>query len=297
MKYIFPGLGRVFLALVLTTTAFLNDAFSQNSTTGKPTLIFAVMGDTGSGDEAQKAVAEQMVKQRAKTPFEFVLMLGDNIYEKGEAEKIRSHFEEPYKELLAAKVQFYAVLGNHDIIKGTEFQTNYKNFNMGGKRYYHFAKYARDMKESLIEFFALDSNLMDQKQTSWLEENLKVSQAKWKIAFCHHSIYSSARMHSAYVKLRAQLEPLYTKYGVNAVFAGHSHCYERTKPQKGVQYFTEGASGEIKKRTLDRKGPYFAAGEDSVNSFLIVQVNEDEMKVEAIAADGRVIDSHTIKRN
>ncbi|HEX8999231.1 MAG TPA: metallophosphoesterase, partial [Blastocatellia bacterium] len=222
------------MALVLTTTAFLNDAFSQNSTTGKPTLIFAVMGDTGSGDEAQKAVAEQMVKQRAKTPFEFVLMLGDNIHEKGEAEKIRSHFEEPYKELLAAKVQFYAVLGNHDIIKGTEFQTNYKNFNMGGKRYYHFAKYARDMKESLIEFFALDSNLMDQKQTSWLEENLKVSQAKWKIAFCHHSIYSSARMHSAYVKLRAQLEPLYTKYGVNAVFAGHSHCYERTKPQKGV---------------------------------------------------------------
>jgi 3',5'-cyclic AMP phosphodiesterase CpdA len=168
---------------------------------------------------------------------------------------------------------------------------------MGGKRYYHFAKYAKDVKESMIEFFALDTNLMDQKQVAWLEETLKVSQAKWKVAFSHHSLYSSARMHSPYVKLRTQLEPLYTKYGVNAAFAGHSHCYERTKPQKGVQYFTEGASGEIKKGTLDRRGPFFAAGEDSVNSFLIVQVNEDEMKVEAIAADGKVIDSHTIKRN
>jgi predicted phosphodiesterase len=295
MKYIFSGIGRILWAVVITTT-LLTYAFSQNSAPNKPTLIFAVMGDTGSGDEAQRAVAQQMVKQRAKTPFEFVIMLGDNIYEKGEAEKIGSHFEQPYKELLDAKVQFYAVLGNHDIIRGTEFQTNYKNFNMGGKRYYHFAKYAKDVKESMIEFFALDTNLMDEKQVSWLEENLKVSQAKWKVAFCHHSIYSSARMHRAYVKLRAQLEPLYVKYGVNAAFAGHSHCYERTKPQKGVQYFTEGASGEIKKGTLDRKGPFFAAGEDSVNSFLIVQVNEDEMKVEAIAVDGKVIDSHAIKR-
>src|SRR5215213_4032176 len=195
MKCLFSGIGRILGAIVLTTT-LLPCAFSQNSASNKPTLIFAVIGDTGSGDVAQKAVAEQMVKQRAKTPFEFVIMLGDNIYEKGEAEKIGSHFEVPYKDLLDAKVQFYAVLGNHDIIRGTEFQTNYKNFNMGGKRYYHFAKYAKEVKESMIEFFALDTNLMDTKQVSWLEENLKVSQAKWKVAFSHHSIYSSARMHS-----------------------------------------------------------------------------------------------------
>jgi predicted phosphodiesterase len=296
MSCVFAGLGRIFLALVLTTTALLTNAFSQDSTTGKPTLIFAVIGDTGTGDAAQLAVAKQMVKQREKTPFEFVIMLGDNIYEKGEERYIKPRFEEPYKDLLAAKVEFYVVLGNHDIVSGTEFQTNYKNFNMGGKRYYRFAKFAKDVKESMVEFFALDSNLMDEKQLSWLEENLKASQAKWKVAFCHHSIYSSSRMHGAYVKLRAQLEPLYVKYGVNAVFAGHAHSYERTKPQKGVQYFSEGASGEIKKRSLDRQGQFFAAGEDMVNSFLIVQVNEDEMKVEAIAADGKLIDSHTIKR-
>jgi hypothetical protein len=103
-------------------------------------------------------------------------------------------------------------------------------------------------------------------------------------------------MHSQYTKLRAQLEPLYVKYGVAAVFAGHSHCYERVKPQKGVYYFTEGASGEIKRKTLDRGGPFFAAGEDAKNSFLIVQVSESELKVEAIGADGSLIDSYTIKR-
>jgi len=279
-----------FLATICLAAIIAIPCVAQDSTI-KPTIIFAVMGDTGSGDAAQRAVAQQMVKQRQLKPFEFVIMLGDNIYEKGEKEKIVSHFEEPYKELLADGVKFYASLGNHDIIKGLEFQTNYKNFNMGGRRYYNFGK-----GNGLLDFFALDTNKLDDAQLGWLDQSLKDSTARWKIAFCHHSIYSSARMHRPYVKLREQLEPLYVKYGVNAVFAGHSHCYERVKPQKGVHYFTEGASGEIKKKTLDRKSPLMAFGEDSVNSFLIVQVTENTMTVEAIAADGKLIDSYTIKR-
>lgn len=284
------------LALLLLAAPIIAAARSQEPP-GKSIITFAVMGDTGTGDEAQMAVARQMVKQREKTPFDFVIMLGDNIYEKGEEKYIKPRFEEPYKDLLAAGVKFYASLGNHDIIKGLEFQTNYPNFNMGGRRYYNFTKGVSESEESLIEFFALDSNEMSPEQLKWLDESLSASKARWKVTFSHHSIYSSARMHRPYVKLRAQLEPLYVKHGVNAVFAGHSHCYERVKPQKGVHYFTEGASGEIKRKTLDRKSPFFAAGEDNVNSFLIVQVSENEMKVEAISADGKLIDSYTIKRN
>jgi predicted phosphodiesterase len=285
------------LILPLLLMAVSLTAMAQNAEGAKQTITFAVIGDTGTGDEAQLAVARQMVKQREKTPFEFVLMLGDNIYEKGEERLIKSHFEDPYKDLLAAGVQFYAALGNHDIIKGLEFQTKYPKFNMGGRRYYNFKKGASDSGAHLVEFFALDSNLMTPEQLRWLEENLKSSTAHWKVSFLHHSIYSSSRMHSQYVKLRAQLEPLYIKYGLNAAFSGHSHCYERVKPQSGIYYFTEGASGEIKRNTLDRRSPLFAAGEDKINSFLIVQVNEDEMKVEAIGADGNLIDSHTFKRN
>jgi len=251
---------------------------------------FAVIGDTGTGDEAQLAVARQLASNREKQPFEFALMLGDNIYETGREKYIRSHFEEPYRPLLEAGVKFYAVLGNHDIIKGLDFQTNYQNFNMGGRRYYNFVK-----GDGLIEFFALDSNEMTGEQLAWLEESLSRSTARWKVAFCHHSIYSSARMHKPYTKLRNLLEPLYVKYGVNVVFSGHSHCYERVKPQKGVHYFVEGASGEIKRGTLDRKNPLFEAGEDRINSFLIVDVNENEFKVEARGSDDRIIDSHVIR--
>jgi predicted phosphodiesterase len=286
--------GRVFFILILLFSIFTVSAFPQDAGASNNSLTFAVIGDTGTGDEAQLAVARQMVKQREKSPFGFVLMLGDNIYETGDRKYIKSRFEEPYKDLLDADVKFYAVLGNHDIIKGTQFQTNYQHFNMSGKRYYHFTKGTEDEK-NLIEFFALDTNAMTPAQLKWLEDSLKASKARWKVAFCHHSIYSSARMHKPYLELRKQLEPLYVKYGVNVVFSGHSHCYERVKPQKGVQYFSEGASGEIKRRTLDRKSPLFAAGEDSVNSFLIVEASEDEMEVKAISAEGKTIDSHKIK--
>src|SRR5215470_16044600 len=241
------------LILALPLLALPIIAAAQGDSSAKPVITFAVMGDTGTGDEAQLSVARQMVRQREKTPFEFVIMLGDNIYEKGEQKDIKPRFEEPYKDLLGAGVKFYAALRNHDIIKGLGFQTNYPDFNMGSRRYYNFAKGSSENNENLLEFFALDSNEMTPEQLKWLDENLSASKAGWKIAFSHHSIYSSARMHSQYTKLRAQLEPLYVKHGVIAVFSGHSHCFERIKPQQGVHYFTEGASGEIKHKTLDRK--------------------------------------------
>lgn len=287
--------GRFGLSILALWLVLVAGGSVQGQNSAKPSLTFAVMGDTGTGDAAQYAVARQMAKQRAGIPFEFVLMLGDNIYETGDPKYIKPRFEEPYQDLLSTGVKFYAVLGNHDLKKGLEFQINYPKFNMGGKRYYSFTKGAQG-DENLIQFFALDSNVMTPEQLKWLEESLKSSTARWKVVFNHHSIYSSSRMHSPYLELRAQLEPLYVKYGVNAVFAGHSHCYERVKPQKGVHYFTEGASGEIKRQTLDRKSPLMAAGEDLVNSFLLVQADRNEMRVEAIAADGRSIDNFTIRR-
>src|SRR5262245_27176268 len=160
----FKSLVLVFFLLSLPVIAAAQD---ENS--AKPIITFAVIGGTGTGDEAQLSVARQMVRHREKTPFEFTLMLGDNIYEKGEERLVKPRFEEPYKELLEAGVKFYASLGNHDIIRGLEFQTRYPNFNMGGRRYYNFNKGSSDGAESLLEFFALVSNDMITEQTKWLD--------------------------------------------------------------------------------------------------------------------------------
>src|SRR6266545_5453802 len=43
-------------------------------------LRFAVIGDTGSGTDKQRQVADTMVRYRTAFPFDFVLMMGDNLY-------------------------------------------------------------------------------------------------------------------------------------------------------------------------------------------------------------------------
>ncbi len=256
-------------------------------------LHFAVIGDTGTGEEPQYAISRRMLVEREKAQFDFVLMLGDNIYGGGDPKYFKPRFEDPYKELLAAGVRFYAALGNHDA-PHAEAHTKYDKFNMGGKRYYTFKK-----EGDLIEFFVLDTNEtktseLGREQYIWLENELKSSKAKWKVVYFHHSIYSSGRMHSPYMQLRRQVEPLFVANGVNVVFGGHYHVYERIKPQKGIQYFTVGSSGKLMKGNLDRNSKLAAKGNDQVQVFVLAAVDEDKMDVRALTADGNVIDEWTI---
>jgi hypothetical protein len=98
---------------------------------------------------------------------------------------------------------------------------------MNGQRYYAYAR-------NNVRFFALDSNLMDQKQLAWLDAELKNAKEDWKICYFHHPLYSNAARHGAAVDLRVLLEPIFIRHGVNVVFSGHDHVYERVKPQKGI---------------------------------------------------------------
>jgi predicted phosphodiesterase len=245
---------------------------------------FLVIGDSGTGDSAQREVADQMWRSRAVFPFEFAIMLGDNLYGSERPQDYARKFEVPYKLLLAADVAFYASLGNHD----DPNQRFYKPFNMGGQRYYTFQK--KD-----VRFFALDSNYMDRDQQRWLEKALSESNAKWKIPFFHHPIYSSGGRHGAEEDLREIVEPMFIKHGVSVVFAGHEHFYERLKPQKGIFYFTAGGSAKLRSGDI-RVGPLTAKGFDTDRSYMLVEIEGDLMHFQAISRAGRIVDSGTITR-
>lgn len=88
---------------------------------------FAVIGDSGTGERAQYEVGAQMERFRASFPFEFVIMLGDNIYGSKSEAAFKRKFEDPYRPLLGAGLKFYASLGNHD----DPNERFYKPFNMG----------------------------------------------------------------------------------------------------------------------------------------------------------------------
>jgi Calcineurin-like phosphoesterase len=278
---------RHWLGAVFASLFFCAMVFAQS-------LNFAVIGDSGDGSKEQAAIGKRMVEARRRVPFDFVLMLGDNIYSNGNPKYFKPRFEEPYKDLLAAGVKFYAALGNHDAAQA-ETHGKYANFNMGGKRYYNYVK-----GDGLIEFFVLDTSeeqhLADE-QIKWLEESLAASTAKWKVAYMHHSLFSSGKMHPPYLKLRNQLHPILVKHKVNLVLAGHVHVYERIHPQDGVQYITQGCSGKLMRNNLKKPSDLTAYGQDQQQSFMTAQVDESEIKLEAIGLDGKVFDTITLKRN
>jgi predicted phosphodiesterase len=243
---------------------------------------FAIIGDTGTGGSSQTEVGAELAKSRQTFPFEFVIMLGDNIYGSERPQDFVKKFEKPYQVLLDAKVPFYAALGNHD----DPTQRYYKPFNMNGERYYTFTK-------GSARFFALDSNYMDQAQLKWLDTELSRSSDRWKLAFFHHPLYSSGERHGSEVDLRTQLEPLFIKYGVDVVFAGHEHFYERIKPQHGIYYFIEGGSAKLRKGDISR-GPLTAAGLDTDFTFMLAELGKEAMHFQVLTRSGKPVDSGTL---
>jgi predicted phosphodiesterase len=263
-----------------------------------PTAIasvkFAVIGDSGRGSKPQYEVAQQMVEFRKKFPFTFVIMNGDNIYEgPATAEDYRDKFERPYQTLLNDGVKFYAVLGNHDDPR----QINYKPFNMEGHRYYTFRPPEDPITRLLtsVRFFAIDTTGLDRQQLGWLDEQLSASDSAWKICFFHHPMYTSGRYQRASAAFRLALEPMFVKYGVDVVFAGHEHFYERTTLQRGIQYFVSGGAGSLRAGDA-AAAPFVARDFDSDYHFMLVEIERDTLSFQAISRRGETVDSGALHR-
>jgi predicted phosphodiesterase len=274
---------RRFLLCVALAAISLS-LYGQELTLHPGSVRFAVIGDMGTGKPPQYEVAEKMNSSRQTFPFDFVIMLGDNIYGGNSPKDYQTKFEVPYNSLLEAGVKFYASLGNHDSTN----QRFYKPFNMNGQQYYTY-------KKGNAQFFVLDSNYMNPQQLSWLEKELQNSGTDWKICYFHHTVYSSGSFHGPATELRLSLEPLFVKYGVQVVFAGHEHVYERTKPQKGITYFIEGAAGELRQGNL-KKSDLTASGFDQDRSFILVEISGDELNFQTVSRTGKTVDSGVIQR-
>ncbi len=253
----------------------------------KGSLKFAVLGDFGTGLRPQYDLASRLFQAHEKFPFDLVILVGDNLYGAERPQDFKRKFEEPYKPLLDAGVKFQASLGNHDARE----QRFYKPFNMDGKLYYTFTPGHEN-----VRFFVLDSTYPVPDQIDWLEKELKSSNADWKIPYMHHPLYSSGERHGSDVKLRETLEPLFIKYNVSVVFAGHDHFYERVKPQNGIAYFVVGSGGMLRTGNIDKTTGITARGFDTDQAFMLVEISGDKMYFNAVSRAGDIIDSGIVER-
>lgn len=105
---------------------------------------------------------------------------------------------------------------------------------IAGDRFPVMANYSFDYGNA--HWLVLDANAyMDWTEESlreWVEEDLKnVDPGMWKFVNFHQPPFTSNLKHKREKRMRLLCD-LFEKYGVNIVFNGHAHTYERTYPLK-----------------------------------------------------------------
>jgi len=115
---------------------------------------------------------------------------------------------------------------------------------------------------------------------------LAATGKRLKIAFLHRSPYGSSR-HGGDKRVRADLEPLFARHGVDLVFAGHDHVYERMVPIRGVTYVVTGGGG---RRLYPAGKGLLTACSRSAHHAVVVRVDGGRLSLEAVEPDGTGFD-------
>ncbi len=259
---------------------------------------FLVMGDSGTGTPEQYQVAKAATAVIRKLGCDFVLGLGDNIYEFGVRSaydtQFESKFEQPYHEL---QLPFYFVLGNHDnssdLLEGDGRQNRNGNYQVA----YHYRKDRTSDKWQMparyytfrygpVQFFALDTNplmgadphwpaLYNTAQRLWLEQALITSTAAWKIVVGHHP-YSSNGFHGdagSYDDIPGEGQGVrhFLEHSVlgkaDLYLAGHDHnlMWLTPKPRHGkTQLIICGAAGRTGPLIEPQRNPTFFQTADTL---------------------------------
>ena len=266
-------------------------------TTTDDTITFAVLGDHGSGGRNQMDVARQMARTYQRTPYGLVVLAGDISYYGSIEDRWHDVFVEPYRPLNDAGVEWELAVGNHELSEqgvgdeaaAAELQAQLRRF--GKPNTYYVARHGP------VDFIQLDSVIpvalgtSGREQLDWLEQTLAESTARWKVVTVHRPPYSSGS-HGSDLTVREAIEPILVEGGVDIVFAGHDHHYERTHPQHGIVHVVSGA-GCMVTRVGESDLTAFATSE---LQFMLVRVDGDLMDVRCLGTDGQVIDRVELRK-
>jgi len=241
-------------------------AFRTRASAEKP-IRFALVGDMVNGKAAQNAIAKRIAGEKP----DFMLALGDIVYPTGRVNQYMHYFWKTYNEPgeggeapFMASVPIYPVLGNHDVGAklplipdalgayyflhppkngpgdgpwttplGPDKAVAAKFRTLNVDSYPHLSAYSFDYGPAHV--MVLDSNQSGNvdapKLRAWVDEDLKSTKACWKFVCFHNPSFSSSGQHYTEQSVRLW-HPIFEARGVDMVFTGHVHNYQRTVPLK-----------------------------------------------------------------
>jgi hypothetical protein len=305
-KYYYRVLGSTGDAMAASTVASfrtlkLNGDFS-----------FLVLGDSGAGTLAQYQLARQM----EQTEADLVLHCGDIVYDYFLLGREDYRCLSVYNRQMRS-VPFYFTMGNHEVetpfLDQPYLSTFYlpTNTATGTEHFYsfdhgnaHFVVLFVPSLEDVPELrpFQLTNG---SPQFCWLTNDLAATTKPWKFLFFHKPMINSGyhrvddeNANGIYDRLELQdwLMPVMQRYGVQLMFSGNDHDYERLNPIGGVQQIVTGGGGGF-------LPPYYITERDPACSqfyllshFTKVTVKGDALFLQAIGTNGAVFDYMTIQR-
>jgi hypothetical protein len=92
------------------------------------------------------------------------------------------------------------------------------------------------------------------------------------------------------------LEPLFVRYGVDVVFSGHEHFYQRLMPQRGVRYFVSGGAAKLRRGDIEPDPALTATGYDRGYHFMVVEIAGDALFFQVVSDAGATVDAGTLPR-
>ncbi len=285
-------------ALTLTTLSPYSIYHYQISSNGRPlggdnsfrtaasptqtTFSFVVFGDTRTNVEAHQSVVTRAV---ILSP-DFVLHTGDFVADGRIAAQWTTFFT--VERDLLRQSPLFGALGNHDRNSINYFDA----FHLpGNERWYSFDYGNAHFIALQVDGYA--GYAPGSAQYTWLENDLASTDRLWKFVFFHIPPYSSGP-HSGDISVRDALGPLFAQHGVDLVFSGHDHDYERSVVSDVVYIVTGGGGAPLYGQTNPNPhSAYFTSTHHCVS----VTVNGMSLSSVGVQPDGVQFDFFTIYKH
>jgi acid phosphatase type 7 len=273
-------------------------------TAGPGPFSFIVLGDSGWGGQEQGLIAQRLAAEKPT----LILHTGDLVYMVGNYETYQRNYFNFYASTMGS-VPFFPCPGNHDYDVPNAFpylaihsvpnegvplpdRGRYYSYDWGNV---HFVSI--DAHQSLDRAVNLNGPML-----RWLENDLRTTRQFWRIAYFHYPPFASGQNTNDIQSLwvRQYVVPILERYGVQVVFNGHEHSYQRNyairksstvDPSIGTNYFTSGGGGAFLYPVSETGLVAFAR---SAYHYVRAEVQGARISFRSIRQDGVELENFTI---
>ncbi len=258
-----------------------DDTFRTADLPTPSSFSFAALGDTRTDHSAHQSVVNRIVALRPN----FVLHTGDLVEHGSIASQWDTFFA--IEQDMIRQAPLFAAIGNHEENSPLYFDA----FHLPGNEQWYSFDYGNAHFVALrLDGYA--DYTPGSTQYAWLENDLANTDKLWKIVFLHPPLYSSGR-HGGNETVRSALAPLFADYGVDLVFSGHDHDYERSIVGDVVYIVTGGGGAPLYEQETDNPySVYFA----SVHHCVSVSIDGHTLTGIGVKPDGRQFDPFTLRK-